>query len=73
MTAETFSPKAAEGKKLPTEWAKYVAAILEVQKERIIKEGKAFENESENLAELEIQAEKFSELLLPILKVVGIA
>jgi hypothetical protein len=62
-----------QGKKLPREWAQFAATILEVQKERIIKDGKQLQNEAENLAELEIQADKFSELLLPIHRAVGIA
>lgn len=62
-----------QGKKSPREWAQFAATILEVQKERIIKDGKPLQNEAENCAELEAQADKFAELILPVHKALGIA
>jgi len=62
-----------QGKKQPAEWAQFVWQLLNLQGQRIVKEGKKLETAEENLAELTAQANTFAEKQLPILKALGIA
>lgn len=61
-----------QGKKLQTEWAPFVWAILQAQGQQILKEGKALTTPEENLAELEVQAQTFANKQLPIMKALQI-
>lgn len=61
-----------QGRKQPAEWAQYVWSLLAMQGQKIVKEGKALETAEENLAELNAQAQVFSDKHLPILKALGI-
>jgi len=56
------------GQKQPQDWAAYVWQVLQVQGQRLLKEGKTLESAEENLAELNQQARDFAEKHLPILK-----
>lgn len=63
----------AQGHKQPADWAQFVWKILEMQGQRIAKEGKALEAPEDNLAELTEQANAFAEKQLPILKALQVA
>jgi SAM-dependent methyltransferase/methyltransferase-like protein len=56
------------GKKSPEEWAAYVLQYLQMQGQKIVKEGKTLETAEENLKELIDQAKTFEIKQLPILK-----
>jgi len=62
-----------QGKKMPEDWAEFVAQILAIQGQKILKEGKPLETPEEQLAELTTQAHEFAVKLLPILKSLQIA
>lgn len=62
-----------QGHKQPADWAAFVWKLLEVQGQRLVKEGKALETAEDNLAELTAQATAFAEKQLPILKALHIA
>jgi SAM-dependent methyltransferase len=62
-----------QGKKMPEDWAEFVAQILVIQGQKILKEGKPLETPEEQLAELTTQAHEFAVKLLPILKSLQIA
>ena len=57
-----------QSKKKPEEWAAFVAQILAVQGQKIVKDGKPLETPEEHLAELTIQAHDFATKQLPIMK-----
>ena len=57
-----------QGKKMPEDWAAFVAQILTAQGQKIVKEGKTLETPEENLAELNLQATAFATKQLPIMK-----
>jgi SAM-dependent methyltransferase len=61
-----------QGHKQPTDWAKFVWAILETQGQRLVKEGVTLEGKDDNLKELTAQAKTFAEKQLPILKALQI-
>jgi hypothetical protein len=61
-----------QGKKLPEDWAEFVAQILAIQGQKIVKEGKPLETAELQLAELTTQAHEFSVKQLPILKALQI-
>ncbi|MFN8848750.1 MAG: class I SAM-dependent methyltransferase, partial [Inhella sp.] len=61
------------GRKQPADWAAFVWKLLEMQGQRLVKEGKALETAEDNLAELTAQAIAFAEKQLPILKALHIA
>lgn len=61
-----------QGKKLPSEWALQAAQLLSTLGQRIVKDGKTLETAEENLAELQSQANDFSEKNLPLLKALQI-
>lgn len=63
----------SQGKKKPTDWAQFVWQTLEMQGQKLLKEGKALETLEENIAELTTQAEEFSKQQLPILKALQVA
>lgn len=52
----------------PVEWAGFVGNLLASQMQKIIKEGKPFETDQENVVELIQQAEVFAAKQLPVLK-----
>lgn len=62
-----------QGKKKPVEWADYVSQILNLQQQKIVKDGKPVESEAEQLAEITNQANEFAVKQLPILKALQIA
>jgi hypothetical protein len=62
-----------QGKKMPEDWAEFVAQILVIQGQKILKEGKPLETPEEQLAELTTQAHEVAVKLLPILKSLQIA
>lgn len=61
------------GAATPLEWAQAAWQLLQIQNERLMKDGKALQTPEENLAELREQAEHFEQKVLPILKAVRIA
>jgi len=62
-----------QGKKKPEEWAAFVAQILAVQGQKIVKEGQPLETAEEQLTELNSQASEFAVKILPIFKSLQIA
>ena len=61
------------GMKQPAEWAQFASSELAEMGEKILKDGKALETPEENLAEMNLHANTFSEKQLPIFKALGIA
>lgn len=61
------------GHKQPQDWAQFVWEILNLQGQRLIKEGKTLERPEDNLTELTEQAQAFAEKQLPIVKALHIA
>ncbi len=61
------------GKRKPEELAMFVSQILDVQGQKIVKEGKPLETAEEQLAELNNQAHEFAVKQFPILKALHIA
>ncbi|MBO0346811.1 class I SAM-dependent methyltransferase [Roseibium sp. CAU 1637] len=55
------------GRKQPADWADFTWAILKAQGQRLLKDGKALEDEAANRAELTAQAEDFATGLMPVL------
>jgi hypothetical protein len=70
---QLFLLAAHNGKRTPSEQAKFVWDILAAQGHRVIKEGKVLETPDQNLAELTKEAEEFAEKRAPILKALGVA
>jgi Predicted methyltransferase regulatory domain len=70
---QLFLLAAHNGKRTPSEQAKFAWDTLEPQGSRVIKEGKTLETPEENLAELSREAEEFAEKRAPILKALGVA
>lgn len=62
-----------EGKNSPESWAQYTWQVLKMQNQRLVREGKVFESEEDNLKELKRQAIEFGDVTLPILKALKIA
>ena len=62
----------SKGKKNADECSQFAWQILAGQGQKIIKEGKKLESDTDNLQELKEQAEKFIEKQLPILKALQI-
>lgn len=62
-----------QGRKKPAEWADYVSEILNLQQQKIVKDGKPIETAEEQLAEITTQANEFALKQLPILKALQIA
>lgn len=60
------------GQKAPQEWANYVWQILQMQGQRLVKEGKPIESDDENRTELLRQAQAFQQKRLPILQALQI-
>ncbi len=61
-----------KGNTQPEQWAQFVWSILAMQNQCVIKDGIAIESESENIAELVIQAQAFANKQLPIFMALGI-
>ncbi len=61
------------GQEQPAQWASFAWAILSMQNQRLVKEGKALEAPQDNLAEFTRQAVEFAQKQLPILKALQIA
>ena len=57
-----------QGKKQPQDWAQSAWMLLASQNQRLLKDGVAIESASENLEELNRQAQEFAVKRLPILK-----
>jgi hypothetical protein len=62
----------AQGNTQPEQWAQFAWSILAMQNQYVIKEGIALTSDSENLAELVIQAHAFANKQLPIFRALGI-
>ncbi|GJM12038.1 MAG: methyltransferase [Pseudohongiella sp.] len=56
----------------PMDWAHSVWAILNMQKQKVVKEGKTLESDEENIQELLRRANEFQSKKLPILKAMQI-
>ena len=57
-----------EGHQSPNAWAQFVWETLQMQGQRLVKEGKSIETPEENLAELTSNAIEFEQKRLPIIK-----
>ena len=62
-----------QGKKQPADLAAQVWQVLNVQGQKLVKEGKTLETDEQNLAELTERAQIFIEKSLPLLKALQIA
>jgi hypothetical protein len=62
----------SQGKKQPTEWAQSVWQLLQVQGQKLVKEGKTLETDEQNLAELNEQARVFGEKQVLVLRALGV-
>jgi len=62
-----------QGKKTSKEWAQFTWQILQVQGQRLLKDGAPLQSPEENIAEIERQASEFERLRLPILVALQIA
>ena len=65
---QLFLQAVSQGKKLPSEWAGQVWQLLQLQGQKVLKDGKTLETPEENLAELNAQASAFAEKQLPVLR-----
>lgn len=65
---QLFLAAIGQGRKQPSEWAKYAFDVLAPQGQRIIKDGKTLETDAENLAELEAQADIANTTAIPLLR-----
>ena len=63
----------SQGKKQPADLAAQVWQVLNVQGQKLVKEGKTLETDEQNLAELKERAQIFIEKSLPLLKALQIA
>lgn len=71
--SQLFLAARRAGRKSTREWAEYTWAILGGQGERLIKDGKTLETPEANLEELHLQAQGFSDGLLPRMRALQIA
>ena len=62
-----------QGKKQPADWAQFAWDVLQVQGQKLLKDGKTLESTEDNIAELTEQAQAFSDKQLPIMKALQIA
>ncbi len=70
---QLFIAARAQGKKTAPELAQAVWTILQAQGQRIVKDGKALDNNDDNLAELNTQATTFLDKQLAVFKALGVA
>ncbi|MEX0739203.1 MAG: class I SAM-dependent methyltransferase [Pseudohongiella sp.] len=70
---QLFLLSIGHGHKQPSDWAATAWQILNIQGQRLVKEGKTLETPEENLAELNDQAEQFARKKLPSMKALLIA
>jgi hypothetical protein len=70
---QLFLSARGQGHRAPPDWAQFVWQLLELQGERIIKDGSLLETSEQNLAELTMQATVFADRHLPILKALQVA
>ena len=61
-----------QGKVLPEEWAEYALQVLNLQNQKLIKNGKTLDLDEENLAELTAEAKEFKDKWVPILQALQI-
>jgi hypothetical protein len=69
---QLFLKSIKAGRKAPAEWAADAWKPLQVQGQRLIKDGNALEKAEDNLGELKKLAEDFNSKRLPIMKVLKI-
>lgn len=69
---QLFLLSRSSGKQEPQQWAEDTWQWLEMQGQRLLKEGKTLQTKEDNLKELTEQAENFSKKQLPILKSAGV-
>ena len=62
-----------QGRRAPSDWAEFAWQFLQLQGERILKDGAQLETAEQNLAELNTQATAFAERHLPVVKALQIA
>lgn len=71
--AQLFLLARMQGKQQANEWAHSAWAVLNAQRQLIIKDGVTLQTEAENIAELIAQARVFEQKTLPILQALAIA
>ena len=69
---QLFLLSLSQGKKQPADWAQMVWQTLQLQGQKLAKEGVTLDSPEENLAELLAQAELFAVKQLPVLKALQI-
>lgn len=62
-----------QGQSTPKDWAQFVWNLLQLQGHRLMKDGTTLETPDDNLAELQVQAERFAAKRLPLLQALQIA
>jgi SAM-dependent methyltransferase len=70
---QLFLQALTAGQKQPVDWAHHAWSILQLQGQRLTKEGQIIESPEENIRELTQRAEEFAEKHLPLLKALQIA
>lgn len=70
---QLFLLSLSRGKKEPKQWAEDAWLWLEMQGQRLVKEGQTLQSKEDNLKELTQQAETFAQKQLPILKSAKVA
>lgn len=71
--SQLFLLAKASGRKTAEEWAEFAWSILNVQGQRIIKDGKTLESAEDNLREVHDRAKEFLRVQLPTIKALMIA
>ena len=69
---QLFLLASSQGKTKPADWAEYAWQVLASQNQRILKDGRPLESETDNVAELNEQAKEFADQQLPILENLGV-
>lgn len=62
-----------QGHQTPEDWAKFVWNLLDIQGQRLMKNGQTLEGEEASVQELQTQAQQFADKRLPLLKALQIA
>lgn len=70
--SQLFLLAKVQGNTQPEQWAVFAWSILAAQNQCLIKDGISLETESENLAELVVQAHEFADKQLPVLIALGV-
>jgi hypothetical protein len=70
---QLFLRSLRKGKADPGEWAADAWAVVSLQGQRLMREGKAIADVAENVAEMTNQARKFADKRLPVLRALQVA